>query len=443
MLKKEHIRQAIEAISNRDPEIGYTLDEMLSADRIASVELHPDSPPGGDFHFLFDGIPVTIRRIIFFNAGSAPIEERLLIKYGEMAKKQQFSMQTKGIDFHAAARDIRASGINFMVLHEIDHAVAQLKKRLKIPIPDSHAYMPEARIMGIHSDEQDMRRQMLHRLASIKKNPQDLSAYLAVEKGDAGPELCFHGAVNHETPALFVRFPYCMDALVQAADMNLEFFHIRFLLSCLARGLGDRLFVCVVDNRIEGMVYITFKKSYFYRALEVQYIATVRGGKAVGTDSTSRVLKGVGTFLIAGAWMVWKTYYREAKDLLLNSEVGARSFYETIGFKSRGFSGYFLKHPQGKLAKAILDMAAQCTDLPRGIGDDIRLIIKQQFRILRKRSRRRQRNLQRQLALESIHVCFQAGAHAALAETALRELNRYQKTIPESADLFRLADEGK
>lgn len=443
MLKKEHIRQAIEAISTREPEIGYTLDEMLGTDRIVPVEPHLDSSPGEDFHFLFDGTPVTIRRIIFFNAGTAPIEERLLIKYGEMAKRQHFSMQAKGIDFHAAARDIRASGIKFMVLHEIDHAVAKLKKRLKTPDPDSHACMPDTPITDIHSDEQSIQRKMIHRLESIKKKSQDLSAYLALDKRDAGPELCFQGRLNHETPALFVRFPYCMDALMQVADMNLEFFHIRFLLSCLARDFGDRLFACVVGNRIEGMVYLTYKKSYLYRALEIQYIATVRGRKNNEPDSTSRVLKGVGTLLVAGVWMVWKTYYREAKDLLLDSEVGARSFYETIGFKSRGFSGFALKHPQGKLAKAILDMAAQCPHLPRSAVGDITRIVKEQFRILRKKECRRKSKIKRQLALESIHACFQDGAHAAHIEAALHELNRYQKVIPESADLLRVAGEEK
>jgi hypothetical protein len=443
MLKKEHIRQAIEAISKRDTEIGYTLDEMLSTGRIALVKPHLDSPPGEDFHFLFDGIPVTIKRIIFFNAGTAPIEERLLIKYGEMAKKQHFSMQTKGMNFHAAARDIRASGIKFMVLHEIGHALKQLKRCMKTPDPDFDSPMDGSGMMDIPSDEPDKWQQTIHGFELLKTHQHDLSAYLPSGECDAGPKLCFQGEVNRKAPALFIRFPYCMDALMQVAELNLEFFHVRFLLSCLVKGLGDRLFACVVDGRIEGMVYLTFKKFFFYRAMEIQYIATARGRKAIETESTSLVPKGVGTVLIAGVWMVWKTLYREAKDLLLDSEVGARSFYETVGFQSRGFSEFALKHPKGRLVTAILDMAARCPDLPEGVVDDISSIVKEQFRILRKNSRRQHIKSKRQLSLDAIKTCFQSGAHPVLTETAMRELNRHQSAIPESADLFRLADERK
>jgi len=441
MLTKEHIRQAIEIVSKRDPEIGYTLDEMLSTGRIALAKSRPDSRPGEDLYFLFDGTPVTIRRIIFFNAGTVPIEEKLLIKYGEMVKKQQYAKQTPGVNFQEAARDIQASGIRFMVEHEIDHAVMQLKQRLKNPDPDCDIPFTQARRTGAHSDEADRWQETVHRYKSIKKNRHELSSYLPPGKNAASLDFCYWGALNRDERASFIRFPYCMDALMQVADINLEFFHVRFLLSCLARGLDNHLFTCIVNNRIEGMVYLTFKKSYLYRALEIQYIATVRGRPTIETDSTSRVVKGVGTLLIAGVWMVWKTHYREAKDLLLDSEVGARSFYEAIGFQSRGFSGFALKKPQGRLVKAIMGLAAHRQDLPGDLMVDITAIVKEQFRILRKKNRRQHMIIKRKLALESIQACFQAGANAALVKTVMHELNRHQRSIPESADLFRLIDE--
>jgi hypothetical protein len=443
MLKKEHIRQAIEAVSKRDPEVGYTLDEMLSMGRITPLTSHSDVLSGEDFHFLIDEKPVTVRRITFFNAGTAPIEERLLIKYGEMLRKQQYETQSAGINFHEAARDIRVSGIRFMVMHEIDYAVAQMKSGIRKADPDSGLSMTGSRISGTDSEESDKWQQIVHRLESIKKDRQDLSTYLSAEKDGVGPALCYQGALNMDAPASFVRFPYCMDALMQVAELNLEFFHVRFLLSCLAGDRGDTLFACIVNNRIEGMVYLTFKKSYLSRAVEIRYIATVRGRPVIEKDSTPRVLKGVGTLLIAGVWMVWKTLYREAKEFLLDSEVGARSFYEALGFQSRGFSEFTLRHPKGRLVTAILDMAARCPDLPGDLVDDLTLIVKEQFRILRKKGRRKHININRQLALDSIKACFQAGAHTALAETAMRELGRHQSAIPESADLFRLVDEGK
>ena len=439
MLKKEHIRQAIKAIFTRNPDIGYTLDEMLSAGRITLVKTLPESSSEGDFHFLFDGIPVTIRRIIFFNAGTAPIEERLLIKYGEMTRKQQFAVQTSGMNYQKAARDIRGSGIRFMVRHEIDSVIAGLKKHVGKSGPGLDIPKDGSAEIDALSDETGKWQQVIHEFQSLKTRQHDLSAYLPPGKCDAGSGLCFRGAVNRDAPALFVRFPFCMDALMQVADLNLEFFHVRFLLSCLSKGLGGQLFACIVDNRIEGMVYLTVKKSYFYRVVEIHYIATVRGRPGMET----KAVKGVGTLLLAGVWMVWKTEYREEKDLLLDSEVGARSFYEAMGFQSRGFSEFALKHPRGKLAKAILDMASRCPDLPGGVVGDITLIVKEQFRILRKRGRRQHSKIKRQLALESIHACFQAGANAALLETAMRELKRYQKAIPELADLLRPADGGK
>jgi hypothetical protein len=441
MIKKEHIRQAIEAISRRDPEVGYTLDEMLSTGRIGLVRPRPDIRPGGDFQFLFDGRPVTIRRIVFFNAGTAPIEERLLIKYGEMARKQQLGKQSAGVNFREAAQDIRASGIRFMVRHEIDRVIARLERRMRKPDPGLDIPAAGTGKMDSPSEEADPCRQLIREFEMLKINDHDLGTYLPPVNCNSGADLCFQGAVNGETSAFFVRFPFCMDTLMKVADLNLEFFHVRFLLSCLSDGFRDHLFACVVDNRIEGMAYLRFKKSYFYRVAEIRYIATLRGRSNMGTDLPVRVVKGVGTHLLAGVWMVWKTRYRAEKDLLLDSEVGARSFYEAVGFQSRGFSEFVLKRPQGKLAKAILDMAARCPDLTGGVLDDIMGIVKAQLRILCKRGDRPQVKMKRQLALEAIGAVFKPGAHTTLAESAMRELIRYQKRIPESAELFRLAQE--
>ena len=87
MIKREHIKQAIDAISMRNKEIGYSLDEMLGMGiiNIASGEIDPSGDES--YHFFFEGRRVLVNRVLFFQEGTAPIEQGLLIKYGELAQK--------------------------------------------------------------------------------------------------------------------------------------------------------------------------------------------------------------------------------------------------------------------------------------------------------------------------------------------------------------------
>ena len=107
MIKKEHIKQAIEQIARRSPEIGYSLDEMLGMGVIDS----PSEPAGPadteNFHFLFDGEKVLVNRVLFFNEGTVPIEQGLLIKYGELVKKQE--LQDKGRCFRITGKPTQRS----------------------------------------------------------------------------------------------------------------------------------------------------------------------------------------------------------------------------------------------------------------------------------------------------------------------------------------------
>jgi hypothetical protein len=41
-----------------------------------------------------------------------------------------------------------------------------------------------------------------------------------------------------------MHFPFGREALAQAAEINLEFFDLRFLLECLVNGWEQRLFAC-------------------------------------------------------------------------------------------------------------------------------------------------------------------------------------------------------
>ncbi|MBW1712785.1 MAG: hypothetical protein JRJ59_06525 [Deltaproteobacteria bacterium] len=91
------------------------------------------------------------------------------------------------------------------------------------------------------------------------------------------PGLSFEGVVEGDRPASFVPFPFCKSALMQVADRNLEFFHLRFLLACLMRGVGQNLFACLVDGQILGLVFIVLKGKLFFKGLEIKFIAAYQG----------------------------------------------------------------------------------------------------------------------------------------------------------------------
>ena len=117
MIKRENIKQAIDAISQRDPEIGYSLNEMLGTGKI-DIPSHLDvSAQGDDFHFLFDKEKVSINKFLYFNEGTVPIEQGLLIKYGEMTKKQELLNRADSLDYKHVAIEIRKAGLKLMVIN--------------------------------------------------------------------------------------------------------------------------------------------------------------------------------------------------------------------------------------------------------------------------------------------------------------------------------------
>ena len=419
MLKKEHIKQAIEAIAKRDAEIGYALDELLSQDEIGPAAAHSDGSTGQDFHFTFNGRPARVKRVLFFNQGTVPIEERLLISYGEMIERQQFMQDSSGKSFIDAAKAIHDAGLIFLVIHEIDYAL----DRLQITAEKTDAAPAST------TEKQA-------RLVAMKKERSPLSVFSDHASAHGTVEILYSGTVDKDQPAFFIRFPFCMDALKQTADSNLEFFNVRFLLSCMEKGLDQNLFACVVNNTIEGIVYLTFKKSYLYRTVEIQYIATVGGRPATDADPGRIELRGVGTFLMAGVWMLWKNCLPDAKDLLLDSEIGARRFYEGVGFEPRGLSGFIMKEPGGRLVQAILEMTGKCPDLHDRAAAEIVRMIKKQIRMLCGKKLLQKRKRARRDALESVKVCLQPDFHPALARAALEELTRLRKKIPESGQLI-------
>ena len=401
MLKREHIKQAIDAIARRDQEIGWVLDEMLGMGRIALPAEVPEGGSGEDFYFTVDAQPAIVRKGAFFDAGTAPLEERLLIKYGELVKRNEVTAGGPAVDFGDAASRIRHAGLAFMIDHELTHAAIQGKRDPQKPVSLAAGYL------------------------EIKANDQPVDVAGAL----------FRGTVAGGKTAHFLPFPFCRDALMQVADLNVDFFHVRFLLTCLARGTAGNLFACVVESRIEGLAYLTFKEQLFYRALEIHYIATARGRP----EPDSSGLKGVGAFLVAGVWLLWKSHYFKAKELLLDSEIGARGFYAAMGFHPRGMSGFVLKNPEGRLVQAIVEMAALLPDLPDRAVSAVARVIKSRIDMLRKKPGGHRAVPERERALSLLRACLQHDAHPAFSRTVIEELRRHHRKIPEAGDLLKQA----
>jgi len=434
MIKKENLKQAIDAISDRDTEIGYSLNEMLGSGQIDVLLPSDESSQGDDLHFLFDKERILVNKILYFNEGTAPIEQGMLIKYGELVKKQEILNREDSFNYMKAAEEIRDAGLKYMVTHEIDFAVARLKKRHGIL--ETNARHPNHEHPGMENTPGSDKL-----ISFLRKLKSDNGTLEIPGKGDA-PAVLYKGVVNADTPSYFICFPFCMDSLMQVAAMNLEFFHVRFLLNCLIQGLEKNLFICMVDRKILGLIYLTLKEQMFYKGLEIKFVATLRGKADNQTESSTQVFKGVGTFLVSGVWMLWKTRVPEVREILLDSEIGAKGFYEAIGFQSRRLSQYALRIPEGQLVKAILIMANNSRDLGGRAIEEICAVMEKQIKGLRKRAKNRKDEADRKAALASIKECLKPEAYPEFGRRVMKALIKYEKKIPESRELIQFANKG-
>ena len=427
MLKRENIKQAIDAISERAPEIGYSLNEMLGMGQI-------DVPTEGDeLYFLFEKQKVSINKFLYVNEGTVPIEQGLLIKYGELSKKQELQSKEDPPNYMQAALEIRKAGLTLMVTHEIDYAIARVRKspetlESKFNLTDDEYAGPGPTPQGTH---------LILTLEKVKQNSRSLE----IDPEEKDRSILYRGVVDNVTQAYFMRFPFCMDSLIQLADMNLEFFHVRFLLNCLVKGVEKNLFVCLVAGKILGLVYLSLKERPFYKGLEIKYIATLRGKTGNQTESSFQAPRGVGAFLVAGVWMLWKTRLGNVNEISLDSEIGARRFYEMAGFESRGLSGYVLKAPKGYLLKTILIMANNCQGLRKSVIDEIGTVLEKQVRGLRKKAKNQKEQAERKVVIDAIKECIKQGANPVLANRAMSILTKYKTKIPESEDIIKSAKE--
>ena len=410
MINERHLKLAIEAISGRDPETGLSLKKMLARGDILALPPSQGQTGEGDFWFIFDGRKTRVRKFIFFNEGIAPIEQQLLLLYGEYVKKWELARRGESLPSEQEVLEIREAGLRTLVNHEIDHALERFR------------------------DEEG--------LVSFLDSIQRGSPSLEIPRDATNASVLYEGVVDRDIPALFQPFPFCRDALMQVAGMNLEYFHVRFLLNCLADGGARNLYSCVVKGRIEGLIYLAFRETLLSRGMEIKYMATRYGMAGDPTGTEPPPVKGVGTLLVAGAWLLWKSGLEDVNEIFLDSEAGAVPFYESVGFRHRRRGEYKLQELSGRLPEAVLIMTNNCPEADPGVIREIADLVKRQVKKLgkgRKNGTDPEGPPARLNARSFLRTCLSSDVHPVLREEAVRTLLRYKENLSGSDDLIRFA----
>jgi acetoin utilization deacetylase AcuC-like enzyme len=430
MIKRENIKQAIEAIASRDPEAGYVLDDLLGAGRIDIPSPENAVTPHGDFIFLVEDRQVTVKRFLFFNEGTTPIERGLLIKYGEMIAKGALHEQGANPNFLDAAKKTREAGLKFLVRHEIDYALMNANAALESFSKKKTANPKDIEACNAH----------IAFLERLKSNPESIDETGPLLNQDTTKSIRYQSLLRGNIPVNFMRFPFTLNTLIQVADINLEFFHVRFLLKCLMQGLHKNLFASIAGKSITGMLFLDFKKQLFQKQIEVVYVATVMGRGEAPDSPETVAIKGAGSVLMAGAWVLWKTRCPEYKEIFLDSEVAARSFYDRMGFHSRGLSEFVMGPPQPYLLKHIIRMLADINPLPLKTTEEIQKLITRYTKVLAKKTRQSDEDRYRQTVIDLVYECLRPTGGHNFADTAIRALQRYKRKIVDIDELMKVVN---
>ena len=417
MIKREHIKQAIDAISRRSPDIGYSLDQMLG---MGVIDTAAGAQDGDNLHFVFDDEKVLVNKVLFFNEGIVPIEQGLVLKYGELVRKQELQDKSEAFNYRDASAEIHRAGLQRVVTYEIDYAIRRLRRELE----DNQSPVTEAREKQIQD--------VIASLEGMKKDERPVE----IHEGEGDPGCFYKGVVGEGIPATFMKFPLCMDALMQVADINMEFFHVRFVLNCLIRGLESNLMACVTGENIVGLIYLTLKEQFFKKDLEIKYLASLRGKTWNPKGLSAKPVKGVGTFLVAGVWLLWKNEMPGLREIVLDAEVGARRFYEAVGFEARGLSSYVLKTPKGYLLRSIVAMTHHCRTLrPELVRELVKLVVGE-VKGLRKTAKDEKALARRRASLSAVQECLKPETRPEISKAASIALLKYEKKIPESLGML-------
>jgi len=421
MLTRENIKQAIEAIGKRKPEIAYTLHTMLGK---GSIRLLPssESRDGKRLYFLFGEKKPFVNKYQFFTSGTPCLEQVLLIQYGELAQTRELFHRDPFANPGKQASKTDIAGLSLMLNYEIDLAADLLKKQIALILQKNSRVNESPLVKAL--------RQRLKKLADIRNSSIAPSNLIDSEED---PRILFQGVINDYTGAFFIRFPFSRESLMQVARFNLEFFHIRFLLKCLVSGTDNLLFACIAKGELQGLIFLEIIRKFFYRGFEVKYVAT-RGGS--GSQYNLRPVRGAGTFIMAGVWALWKSNFPEVKEIFLDSEIEAEKFYTSIGFHTRGLCRYILKSPEGRLLTSIALMAAFSKKTHPSITSHLCKRIPGQIRRL---NRRKNINGQHKTALAFMKIMLHPAGSDLLARTTVQALLKNRSRIPEGEALLTLA----
>jgi acetoin utilization deacetylase AcuC-like enzyme len=417
MLKKETLKQAIDAIAARDPEIGYSLLELFCAGHI-DVEDGGGPDGGGLAYYTFNRQRVPVRNMDLFLEGPALLEQSLLIRYGEMFRKQALSSSGRSDAFAVAGESIRSAGLARLVEYEVRRAADRLGKEPEPP--------------GNEAGLRIVSKPVLTRLLEgmDKGGPKENFPARADDPG-----VLFTGAVDADTPAYFTHFPYTRTALIQVADLGLSFFSVRFVVGRLMDGTARNLFACIVDGALAGLVYLKITRRLMHEGIEIKYIASARDARADRIPGRPPH-RGVGTFMVAGVWLLWKNRMPSVREIRLDAEIKALGFYEEIGFEKRRPYVYALKRPDGYLLNALAVMVDRSRNIQPRVVEEIQGWIRANVRRLRHRSAG---DPDRDRALAFIKLCLLSRSRPRLARTAARHLLRRRSGIPEAEGLLQWA----
>jgi hypothetical protein len=134
--------------------------------------------------------------------------------------------------------------------------------------------------------------------------------------------------------------------------------------------------------------------------------------------------------------MLWKNEMPGLREVVLDAEVGARRFYEAVGFEPRVLSSYVLRTPKGYLLRAILAMTHHCRTLrPELVRELVKLIVGE-VKGLRKKTKDEKALARRKASLSAVRECLKPEARPELSKAASIALLKYQKKIPESLGIL-------
>jgi acetoin utilization deacetylase AcuC-like enzyme len=388
MITREHLQSAIHAIHAVNPDAGLGLKGLFAASRITvpTARGAPEDAGQRSFTFYFDGQRVDIPKTAFVAHGIPTLEQSLVFKFGELREKQARAAGWISGNVRQLVGAIRQAGAAALVDHELrrlSRAPSELDTPLQLPAPHT-----------------------------------------------GGPH--FRGHLAGGQAARFTRLPLNRDILAQIAGQRFEFFDVRSILQSWSDGTLPWIYACITRGQLLGMVWLKRHRQLGAPRLEIRYIAR----RMPEHDDTETPPRGVGTFLVAGVWMVWQTLYPEARHVFLDGEIGARRFYRGCGFIEERLCRYVLKTPHGYLLTAIADMADEVRPPATAVRRRLEGFIKRAVKTLNNRRHERERRC----ALAFIRRCLMARHQPYPATTALSLLLKYRHRIPEAPALIDYAN---